>query len=276
LVLNHNRGKNLFMRLFYACLTLLSVLLLGQQCGGRAVPSVAPLDAVVPPPNAMLPDVRITDLNCWVEQGQFFVTGICSNESASWQKIWLKMEPMDSIGNPLTITGARYAPMATFSDAVPPKGRTAFFAGWPSSECSGTPHSCRVSGAGAIQVSPGAILLLEDVSGVKMLTSKQAGEAASEEIAWQINGVLNNPLSITAPQLRLELLLFGTDNLLWYSTVLNPEDPKMKKIFSLEKDGPMQPGERRRVGVYAYYDGMPKALKTSKIGRVELLAFEKR
>ena len=264
------------MRSLFFYLTLLPLLLLGQQCGDRAVPVAAPLDAVVLPDNAVTPDVRVSDLNCWVEQGQFFVTGICSNESASWQKIWLKAEPMDLSGKNLTIHGAPSALLTTFSGAVPPKGRTAFFAGWPLSEFAGMPDSCRISGAGALQVSPGAILLMEEVSGVKMLTSHQAVEAASDEIAWQINAVLNNPLPTASEPPRLELLLYGTDNRLWYSTVLNPDDPQMKKIVSLEKYGPLQPGERRRVGVYAYYDGMPQALKSLKIGRVELLAFEER
>ena len=58
--------------------------------------------------------------------------------------------------------------------------------------------------------------------------------------------------------------------------MLNPEDPNTKKILALEKDGPMMPGEQRHVGVYAFYDRMPQALKDKKIGRVEMLAFEER
>ncbi len=252
---------------------ILFVCSLGCQAPGSR--DVA-LNAQLLPPNAQPPDVSIHDLNCWSEQGQFFVTGICVNESNTWQKIWLKAEPMDKDGKPLKIQGFDAVVLPTFSSAVPPKSRTSFFAGWPLADFKGLPDSCRVAGAGSIQKPAGPILLVEQVSGVKMLAPQQAGQPATEEIAWQINAVLNNPMPVAAAHPRLELLLYGTDKRLWLSTLLNPEDPQTKQMLSLEKEGPMQPGEKRQVGVYAFYERLPAALKEKKIGRVEMLGFEER
>jgi hypothetical protein len=204
------------------------------------------------------------------------VTGICNNESAAWQKIWLRAEPLGADGKLISIKGCAAAVLPTFSDAVPPQGRTAFFTGWPLADFAGTPDSCRISGAGAIAVEKGPILLVEQIGGVKMLAPLKPGEPATEEVAWQINAVLNNPLPVQALHPRIELLLFGTDNRLWLSMLLNPEDPATKKTLNLEKEGPMAPGEKRGLGVYAFYEGMPLGLKAKKIGRVEMLGFEAR
>lgn len=257
-------------------LTHFILLLLCIQGCVDPVDTTASLNASLLPPNALNPNVSINSLNCWSEQGQFFITGICVNESNTWQKIWLKAEPLDKDGKPLKIQTFGSVVFPTFSSAVPPKGRTAFFAGWPISDFKFAPDSCRVTGAGAIQVPAGPILLVEQISGVKMLAPQQAGQPATEEIAWQINAVLNNPMPLPAAHPRLELLLFGTDNRLWFSTSLNPEDQQTKQMLSQEKEGAMQPGEKRQIGVYAFYEQLPEVLKAKKIGRVEMMAFEER
>ena len=255
----------------------ISILLLSFGLSCRETPATAALlNGAQLPANTLIPDVQISELNCWVEQGQCFVTGICTNESSSWQKIWLKAEPLDKDGKPLKIKDLSAVLLAPFSSAIAPKGRSSFFAGWAVSDFSGIPDSCIVSGAAAINVSAGSILLVEQISGVKMLAPQKEGIVATTEIAWQINAVLNNPMPIPAAHPRLELLLFGTDNRLWLSTMLNPEDPQTRQMLSVEKEGPMQAGEQRSVGVYAFYERMPQALKENKIGRVEMLAFDER
>ncbi len=253
----------------------LLLLFTSQGCDDPVSQNTA-LNAQLLPPNTQLANVSVSNLNCWSEQGQFIITGICVNESGTWQKIWLKADPLDKNDKPLKIQGFGSVILPTFSSAVPPKGRTAFFAAWPLSDFNGAPDSCRIAGAGAIQKPAGPILLVEQISGVKMLAPQQTGQPATEEIAWQINAVLNNPMPIAAAHPRLELLLFGTDNRLWFSSLLNPEDPQTKQLLRLDKDGAMQPGEKRQVGVYAFYERLPAALKEKKIGRVEILGFEER
>lgn len=226
------------------------------------------------PANAAPIQVQISHLNCWTENGRFYVTGICNSQSDQWQKIWLLMEALDSSGK--TVSEGVVFPV--FSAAVPPRGRSAFFQGWPLADFSGTPDTCRVTGAGAVGQAAGPVLLVESLSGVRMLApaDPDGGAAASSELGWQISAQLSNPLERTAEHPRLELLLFGKDNRLWYAAVLNPEDNKLQEVLKMEGTGPLLPASKRRFGVSVDYSNLPEALKTQKIGRVEMLAYEDR
>ncbi len=228
------------------------------------------------PANAAPIQVQISHLNCWSEGGQFFVTGICNSQSDQWQKIWLRMEALDSNGKAVKWKGDAEVIFPVFSAAVPPRGRSAFFQGWPLGDFSGTPDTCRVSGAGAIGQQAGPVLLIEGLSGVRMQAPANpgSGAAASSELGWQISAELSNPLERTAEHPRLELLLFGKDNRLWYAAVLNPEDDRLKEVLKMEETGPILPASKRRFGASVDYTNLPQALQTQKIGRVEMLVFE--
>jgi hypothetical protein len=234
------------------------------------------LNAELLPAQIITPKISVQHLNYWVEKGQFFVTGICVNESAAWQKIWLKAEILNKDGQLLQIQGNKGVIFQPFSSAIAPKAGSAFFVGWPLTEIAGSPNAARVSGAAASTVQAGPILLTEEISAVKMMMPAKESEPATEETAWQISAVLNNALPATALHPRLELLLFGTDNRLWLSTLLNPEDPALKQMVAMEKEGPMQGREKRQLGIMVYYERLPEELRVKKIGRVELLGFEER
>lgn len=268
-------GKfHLFMRTtFISCLVL--AFCFGACTDPKAV-SGKLFQSELLPPDAATVQVKITDLNFWVEQGQFFVTGVCVNESAAWQQLWLKATFSDAAGTPLKIKNLPGAVVPVFSSAMPPQGRSAFFAGWPLELFSGVPASVQLACAGAKSVAPGPILLVEQVSGVRMAVPKEPGAPATEEIAWQISATINNILPQTAHHPQIELLLYGTDQRLWFSMSLNPEDEQFKQLIALDKTGPMAPGEKRNVGVYAFYERMPQALKEQKIGRADMLAFDRR
>ena len=218
----------------------------------------------------------ITDLNCWVEQGQFLVAGVCNNESGEWQKIWLDMTPLDANGRRLKVNGDSSSVLPTFSDAVPPHGRTSFFAAWPLSAFSGTPDSCIVKGGSALPVSSGPILIAVKKSGVRVIVPQAPGDTATKEIAWQVNVTVENPLDIKAYHPRTELLIFGRDQRLWFATVLNPEDEQQKQYVKAEKDGPMEPHEKRDIGANVFYDNLPKALREQTIDHVDFYPFEAR
>jgi hypothetical protein len=220
--------------------------------------------------------VTISNLNCWVEQDQFLVTGICDNGSDEWQKIWLAMVPMDASGRLLKVNGDTSSIFATFSDAVPPRGRTSFFASWPLKAFSGIPDTCMVKGAGALPMPAGPILVSAQQSGVRMIVPQSASDTVGVELAWQVNVEVENPLDIQALHPRVELLIYGKDQRLWFATVLNPEDPQQSQYVNAEKGGPMEPHEKRRIGANVYYDNLPQALKDKKIGRVEFQPFEAR
>lgn len=227
------------------------------------------------PPDAAPANVVISDLHCWVERGHFYATGICDNAATEWQKIWLKMEPFDKSGKSIQINGGPDAVFTTFSDAVPPKGRTSFFAAWPLEAFSGVPDSCAVKGAGAELAAPGAILVVLENNGVRMLVPDTIGvdSLISVEKAWHVTAIVQNPLEYQAARPRLELLVYGTDNLLWFATLLNPDDPAQKQLLFAEREGPMEPQEKRRFSVSVTYDNLPQALKDKKIGRVEFQPF---
>jgi hypothetical protein len=246
----------------------------GVENQSNITPSTSAFDA---PTDTALAYIEATNVNCWIEQGQFFVIGTCDNLSNEWQKIWLKMTPMDAKGNQLKMNGASYATFATFSDAVPPRGRTSFFVGWPLTAFSGTPDSCIVTGANALVMSPGPILIITEQSGVKMLTPENPSDTVSTvEKAWQVNVMVENPLEIKAYHPRVELLLFGKDERLWFASVLNPEDPQQKEYVAADGEGPIEPKGKRRIGAYIHYEHLPQALKDKKIGRADFQPFEAR
>ena len=256
-------------------LTIVGLFLLaGCQSADKKVEK--PLNAGLLPAGIAPSRVRIDDLNYWTEQGQFFVTGVCVNESGVWEQIWLNVAVTDEQGKALTVGGAVSAVIPTFSGAVPPMGRTTFFAGWPLSAISGVPAVCTVREEGSLKVASGAILLTEQVGGVRMMVPEAPGKPTTVEAAWQISAVLNNPLPLPAKHPKLELLLYGTDNKLWFSTLLDPDDPRYKSLIVTDKTGPMAGEEKRDLGITVHYDQLPAALREKKIGRVELLAFDAR
>lgn len=264
------------MRFFILFMPLIALF----SCGNRdqAPQTSAIMDVVSQPlpPNPDTVNVRISDLNCWVEQNKFFVSGLCDNRAGLWQRIWLRMEPLDSKGQPLSVNGQPSATIRTFSDAVPPLGRTSFFAEWPLSSFSSQPDSCRVTGAGAMKMMPGPILINADQSGVRMLVPDPDDPKKTIEKAWQASVIVENPLEMLAYHPRVEILIYGKDKRLWFAQILNPEDPAMKQIIATQTEGPMQPHERRRIGTNIFYDKLPKALCDSLIGRVDFLPFEAR
>jgi hypothetical protein len=251
----------------------------GCENNSVQIPQTALDPQAMPLPTDAKPSaISITDLNFWTEQGRFFVTGLCNNESTDWQTIWLKMEPLDSAGNALTIGGQPFGTCRLMSDAVPPRGRSSFFAHWALPEIAGLPDSIRISNAGSVIQPAGPILIAGQQGGVKMMVPvKQGDSTVSVERAWQVNVTIENPLNMSADHPRAELLIFGTDKKLWMTTLLNPEDEEQRKLMlGIEKDGPMAAGEKRSIGCYVYYDNLPQRLKEIKIGQVGFQAFNAR
>ena len=261
-----------FMRL----LLLASLLTAFFSCGnGDTKPAALPANDLLPAA-ADTANISISDLNCWSEQGQFFVVGICDNRAGAWQRIWLRMEPTDSTGRPITCNGQPSVVIPTFSPAVPPLGRTSFFAGWPLSAFSGQPRSCRITGAGAVAVPAGPILIGGEQSGVRMMTPDPSDATRTIEKGWQASVVIQNPLQLPAQHPCVELLIYGKDQRLWFSQLLDPSDPALRGTVTSTGEGPLQPQEQRRISANIFYPNLPKQLQDVLIGRVEFLPFDKR
>jgi hypothetical protein len=223
-------------------------------------------------------EVQITDLNCWVEKGYFFVTGVCDSKTAKWQRIQLTMMPLDSAGQPTSIKGEASAIIACHSDAVPPLGRTAFFAGWPLTDFATLPDSCILQNATAFEVSEGPILLASAQSSVRIMRPTDAAISGEEqrEIAWDVSVVLENPLSMTANHPKMELLLYGKDKRLWFAQLIDPESDAFKKVIRSDQQGPIPGGTKRQYHIYVSTQMLPEQLQKQQIGRAEILPFEAR
>lgn len=222
--------------------------------------------------------VDITQLHSWVERGQFFVAGLCDSREMVWRRIWLKIQVQDSAGNPVMLKGQPTAIFRAHSDAVPPRGRTSFFVGWPLSDFSAVPDTCTVTGAGSIEVPKGPILIALEQSGVRVLPPKDPKDPDGPRVekAFQTNVVLENPLNEPAYKPRLELILYGRDNKIWFVQVIKPEDPAFEKIVVADGKGPFPAQSKRRFGVFITYDNLPQYLKDLLIERAEVLPFEGR
>jgi hypothetical protein len=260
-------------------LFLASIFLIFQNCGENtpAAPTlVGPLNAQLLPPNAVPAIGHVNTVNCWIENDRFIATGICSNGSGEWQKFWLEAEPINAAGKSITISNHKSVIIKTFSDAVPPMGRTSFYISWPVSSFSETPSSLNVKVAGAVKQEAGPILSIPMTNSMRMYAPNSAEQIVPEESSWQLSGTLMNPLDLVASKPMLEILIYGKDNLLWFSTVLNPLDPANSSIFQMQGMEPFKPKETRPFTLQIYYKVLPEVLKAKKIGRVDILPYEAR
>ncbi len=256
----------LFVSLFSLC----------QSCDETPTAPTKPLNVESLPANAERITNYVVITNSWVEQDKFNVVGICTNMSAEWQKIWLEFVPLTDKGKPVTISNCTSVIVPTFSDAVPPTGRTSFFASWPLSTFKGKPDSCSLKAVLVTHPAPGPILVATMTNGMKMLGPSSSGQLTNTEMGWQVSSSISNPLPMVASRPRLEILVYGEDNRLWLSTVLNPEDPAVQSFYHSDGAGPLQPGENRPFSLGVYYQGLPKPLQEKKIGNVVILPFEAR
>ena len=87
--------------LLFCCGALLFASCKNQPATPPAPKALTPMDLL---PALVPTTVKITDLHCWSELGNFFITGVCENTTDNWQKIWLRMEPMDAAGQPVTMS----------------------------------------------------------------------------------------------------------------------------------------------------------------------------
>jgi len=255
---------------------LCSSLFFFQNCEKKAAASTEPFQVELLNSNAKSVDMPVFQLNSWVENGKFYVVGVCSNVTADWQKIWVEVVPIDGAGKPIMISKCSSVILPTYSDAVPPGGRSSFAASWPLADFSSKPASCAIKAVKAAPATPGPILVSQGSMAMVMTAPGAEGEPASVEKAWQVNGTISNPLPVMAANPMLEVLVFSTDGKLWLSTVVNPSDPAISSIFHFDREGPFQPKEDRNFSLHVSYEILPKPIQEKKIGRVEILPFDAR
>lgn len=235
--------------------------------------STTPMYADYLPKEAKPIEVYINSVHMWVEKEKVFVTGICTNNTANWHKIWLKGIPLNAAGVPIAISKHNSVILSTHSDAVAPQGRTSFMASFPLSDFAENPTTFDISIAGATLQPAGPILAIPGTSAMRMNMPALPGNPNSGGETWQMVGNLTNPLDMVAEHPRLEVLVYGKDNLLWLSTVVNPEDPAVATFFHWDGEGPLPARGARDFQLQIINRILPEGLQAQGIGRVDLLPF---
>jgi hypothetical protein len=228
------------------------------------------------PSSAQPTAVEVNDLNFWAEGKYFIVVGVVDDRSSTWSRIWIKLNLLDQDGEALKFEGEKEITVPTFSDGVPPRGRTSFFAAFPLEELNGKPVKASIVNAYSVPVDPGPILIVSEFSGLKILTqAKPTDTVATVESGWSVGGFVDNPLpQYPCNNLRGEVLVYGTDEKLYLSQLVLSDGESPSLV--MEKKGPIMPGEKRRVGTSVMYAKAPRILDSVKIGRVELQPFDAR
>lgn len=219
--------------------------------------------------------VAFRDDNGWVENGLFCVAAIVDNQKAAWQRIWVRIELLDSTGNVLLINGDSSLVVRAVSDAVPPLGASAMFSVIPLDQVSGgILATYRLSGAGATLQREGPILLMSDFGGVRIQRPDPTDSTKVIETAFQATGTIDNPLNMVAEHPRLVLLLYGQNDRLYFVQNLNPEVEH--PLFKMEREGPLQPLEKRKISCPISYEKLPAKLREWMIGRAVFQAYTTR
>ena len=210
-------------------------------------------------------------MNCWSDETQFFATGIIDSEEFFWRRFWLELEVVDANGQPLTVKNEAITVVPAHSTGTAPRGRTAFFWAWKRSDINGIPDSVHLRTAKSIAVDAGPILLISNQGGVRMLVG---GDSLQQEKSWMVTGTVENPLPLISTDPHIDILLFGNDNKLWFAQPISMN--RDTSIIKTNLPGDIPPTGRRDFGMNIYYDALPKPLVESRIGRVEIMAFEGR
>jgi hypothetical protein len=219
-------------------------------------------------------NVVLTDVNCWVEGKMFYAVGLVDSREPFWLKIWLKLGVVDAKNQIVPFKSDSFCLVDTHADALYPRGRTAFFASWKLADLKGVPDSIYLKGAQSATVDPGAILIAQNLGGGIKVSFGDTSSTPALEKYVMVNGVVENPLPLNADNPGLSLLLYGTDHKLWFTQNLNLNvDASYIKV---KMYGPMTPNEKRNFGMHVYYDSLPQAIRTKRIGRIDFLGYEKR
>lgn len=124
------------------------------------------------------------------------------------------------------------------------------------------------------EVFAGPILIATKTSSVKVINGDPEDSTKTVEVAWRVNGTLENPLPGVVLEPCIDVLLYGTDERLYFTQGLQLNQDTA--VVASDRYGQMLPGDKRNFGMAIGYESLPEALKNLKIGRVDFLGYEKR
>lgn len=233
-------------------------------------PKVEPM-----PQDAKPVKVILADPNCWIEGDQFIMTAMVDNQEFEWQRLWLNLRIIDAAQKPLLLAGKDTAlTLEPHSPAVAPRGRSSFFWALPLSALNGVPDSFMLASALGVKVPAGAIPIVTESNGVKMLQSDPSDPTQSIEIGWQMNGKVESTLNYTVEQPHLDAALYGTDNRLYFTYALDMNRDTV--VLRGSEYGPIGAYSKRQFVFRVGYESLPQPLRDKKIGRIDVMAFDKR
>ena len=265
---------------FFSIAAIVAVLcFLGASCNNPAPQPAEPRQAPAAaqelmPANADTAFVGFPDSNFYISNDAFCIASVVQSHSDRWQKFWVRIEILDASGKVLTINGDSSAIVRALSDAVPPSGATAFFCGFPLNQIGGTPARCRLTGAGAVSMPPGPIIIASGLGGVRVSYHKPEEDYKSYESEFKASGVIENPLDIIAPQFRVVALIYGKDGKLYFVQAIDPHAPGAP--LQMERAGPLAPQEKRKILCPIHYQQLPQKLQDLLIQRVDFQVYEAR
>lgn len=241
------------------------------QAGNPLIPERASKDMAMP--NTAKPAAgHLTDVSCWTENETFYIAALVDSDDMFWKRFWAELKIVDSQGQLLKVTNDSFALVPTHSYAVPPRGRTSLTWGIALKDIAGTPDSVILNKMMGQDVPAGAILIVSSLSTFKVLSNN--ADSTSTELGWRVSGTVENPLPFEAAGPCIDLLIYGTDQKLYMTQALElNSDTALVKSQSY---GPLFPQDKRAFGLNIVYDGLPQALRDKKIGKVDILGFEKR
>jgi len=220
--------------------------------------------------------VEYRDPNCYTSGEFFCIVAIVDNKSADWVRIWNRIQVLDSAGNVLTVNGDSSFILRAFADAVPPSGASALFCNIPLKQISGVPDTCHFEGAGVLFQEAGPILVAsESGGGVRIQRPDPKDPTKVQELAFNSQATIENPLPDTAEVFRLVYLVYGQeDRKLYFAQVIDPV--ANEKAMHQERTGPLIAGDKRRVFYPIVYEFLPQPLKDQRVGRADVQVYEVR
>ncbi len=218
--------------------------------------------------------IAFRDMNAYTSDGYFCIVSIVDNASDTWQRLWVQTELLDASGNTLTVNGKTTLLLETFSEAVPPRGATAFFCSIPLDQVSGVPVNCRLEGAGSVERAAGPILVVTEVGGVRAMYPDPNNPEKIVEKTFNVQVRIENPLDLVASHPKMVLLVYGKDLKLYFAQAVDINDPNAP--VKQERSGPLLPQEKRGVSCLIQYDNLPTILHDLLIGRVDVQVHESR
>lgn len=220
--------------------------------------------------------ITITDVNYWVENQQFVVAGILSNDALVWQKIYLRVTFQDANGKPVEVNGEPEMFIPATTNSVPPRGRSGFCWTWDMDKFSAPPARCTVSAAGAQQVSPKPIIVALDPSMVNVMTGGAKSvldtNVQTTLAGHQASFAIFNGTDLVAQKPMVQMMIFGTDNKIWHSNVLVADSTD--QVIYAGKSGPLMPREKRVIGFGMLLSALPAELQRVGVGRLEYFPFD--